>query len=115
MPFTAPNRYSPREDWAPRLKMIGPAVGSWQFDLVVYWQWRDTQNRELKECWESLKMTPDNAKKALMTINPRPTNDAGLIPPEIFSRLLARSQAASIDPDDDVSPVVIEPPVPVVM
>ena len=37
------------------------------------------------------------------------------IPLEIFSRLLARSQAASIDPNDDVSPVVIEPPVPVVM
>jgi hypothetical protein len=115
MPFTAPNRYAPREDWDHRLKMIGPAVGSWQFDLVVYWQWRDTQKRELQECWTSLGMTPDNAQKALMTADPRPTNDSGLIPPEIFSRLLARSQATSIDPKDDVSPVIIEEAIPVKM
>lgn len=106
--FTAPNRYAPRSDWEHKLRMMGPAPGTWQFDLVVYWQWRDTADRELQECWTSLRMTPQNAKKALLTAKPKPNNDSGLIPPEIFSRVLARSQAAGIDPNDNVANVVIE-------
>lgn len=112
--FTAPNQYSPRSDWEHRLRQMGPAPGSWQFDLVVYWQWRDTQDRDLQECWTSLRMTPQNAKKALLTMRPKPNNDSGLIPPEIFSRVLARSRATTINPNDDVTGVIIgEPIIPV--
>jgi hypothetical protein len=59
-------------------------------------------------------MTPQNAKKALLTMSPKLNNDSGLIPPEIFSRVLARSRATTIDPNDDATGVVIgEPIIPV--
>ena len=47
---------------------------------------------------------------SLLTDQPTPTNDSGLIPPEIFSRVLARSRATSIDPNDNVEDVVLEDP-----
>jgi hypothetical protein len=56
-------------------------------------------------------MTPTNAQHALTTSAPRFENDSGMIPPEIFSRVLARSRASGINPNDDVAGVVLEPPV----
>ena len=35
--------------------------------------------------------------------------DIGLIPPELFSHVLARSRATAIDPNDDVAHVIIDP------
>jgi hypothetical protein len=47
---------------------------------------------------------------SLLTDQPTPTNDSGMIPPEIFSRVLARSRATSIDPNANVEDVVLEDP-----
>ena len=68
MPFTDARIVTRRaKTGAPRSKMIGPAVGSWQFDMVVYWQWRDhPESGAGASAWTSLRMTPDNAKKALI-------------------------------------------------
>jgi hypothetical protein len=35
--------------------------------------------------------------------------DKGMIPPELFNHVLARSQATRIDPNDDVADVIIHP------
>jgi hypothetical protein len=110
MPFTAPNRYSPRTDWKEKLIYSSPQAGSWQSDLVIYWQWRRA-GEPLAAAWSDLRMTRTNAQHALTTSTPRYENDSGLIPPEIFSRVLARSRAQDINPNDDVADVVIEDPV----
>ena len=110
MPFTAPKNYSPRTDWEAKLLYSSPPAGSWQSDLVIYWQWRRA-GEDLLPAWTDLRMTPTNAQHALMTSAPRFENDSGMIPPEIFSRVLARSRASGINPNDDVADVVLEPPV----
>ena len=61
MPFTAPNRYSPRTDWKEKLIYSSPPAGSWQSDLVIYWQWRRV-GEELLPGWTDLRMTPINAQ-----------------------------------------------------
>jgi hypothetical protein len=113
MPFTEPNRYSPRSDWAQRLTDYGPTpppANSWQFDMVLYWQWRNSGHRSLMDAWTDLRMRIDHAKQALMKVAPTPNNDSGMIPPEIFSHLLARSRSTVINPGDDTF-VILEPPV----
>lgn len=107
--FTAPNRYEPRAGW--RLTLVGwvqepPGAGaSWQHQIGDYWRWRTVDGMSLSEAWEELSMTPERARAALDPASP----DSGLVPPELFSRALARSRAAGIDPDDDVDAVVIAP------
>lgn len=49
-------------------------------------------------------MQPVNARSSL---DPHST-DIGLIPPELFSHVLARSRADTINPNDDVNPVVVD-------
>jgi hypothetical protein len=113
MPFTEPNRYWPRPDWKERLRStrgIGLRLDSWQAQLVLYWAWRASGRCPLRKAWTDLAMTPEHARMSLLTDQPTPINDSGLIPPEIFSRVLARSRATSIDPNDNVEDVVLEDP-----
>jgi hypothetical protein len=114
MPFIPPNRYWPRPDWKQVLKMLGggfgnwPApVGSWQLDLVAYQQKRDG-GMPLLKAWSQAGMSIDNAKKSLMQALPAANNLSGLIPPEIFSRVLARTRASDVDPDDDAADAIVE-------
>jgi hypothetical protein len=113
MPFTEPNRYWPRPDWKEKLRSTGGIrlrFDSWQAQLFLYWAWRATGRRPLLKAWTDLAMTPEHARMSLLTDQPTPTNDSGMIPPEIFSRVLARSRATSIDPNDNVEDVVLEDP-----
>jgi hypothetical protein len=113
MPFTEPNRYWPRPDWKERLRStrgIGLRLDSWQAQLVLYWVWRASGRCPLRKAWTDLAMTPEHARMSLLTDQPTPTNDSGLIPPEIFSRVLARSRATSVNPNDNVEHVILEDP-----
>lgn len=113
MPYTEPNRYSPRSDWDQRLRNYGPTpppTVSWQFFMVLYWEWRTQGHRSLMDAWTDLRMPIDLAKKSLMKTAPAPHNDSGMIPPEIFSHVLARARAKVINPNDDTY-VILEPPV----
>lgn len=107
MPYSPP-RYAPRADWKEKLPTMGPPVNSWQLDILKYWEWRTTgdlstnfRKLSLNDAWIKLGMDQENARKALATQAPRPTNDAGLVPPEIASRVFARSLAKSAAPDAD--------------
>lgn len=106
--FTAPNQYEPHAGWRQTLfewVVLPPHDrGSWQYEISVYWRWRTVDGLSLSEAWGELGMEPAAARAALA-----PSADSGLVPPELFSRVLARSRATTIDPDDDVSPVVITP------
>ena len=106
--FVEPNRYQPRAKWRDKLDswvQHPPGnVGSWQVDIMLYWRWTTLQGLSVQEAWEQLKMQPNNARTAL---HPNAT-DRGLVPPELFSRVLARSRAEDVDPFDIVDPVVLE-------
>lgn len=106
--FSEPNQYEPRAGWRQTLQEWAQSPpgdeASWQHQIAVYWRWRTVDGLWLKEAWEELGMEPAAAKAALAN-----SPDSGLIPPELFSRVLARSRANDVDPDDDVSNVVITP------
>jgi hypothetical protein len=110
MPYIAPNRYWARPDWEQLLVNMSVAPNQPEFDLVVYWQWRKHGHEEVQEAWERLRMRPDVAKRLLKTDAPLPTNTSGLIPPELFSRVLARSRATAIDPNDIADDAIVENP-----
>jgi hypothetical protein len=107
--YTPPNEYRPRAKWRNKLdtwvQFPPPNVGSWQVDISLYWRWRTLQGMSLMDAWTQLRMHPNNAATSL---HPNGV-DRGLVPPELFSRVLARSQAATIDPNDDVAGVIIHP------
>ena len=107
--YTPPNIYRPRARWQAKLdqwvQFPTGAAGSWQADMSLYWRWRTLQGMSLMDAWTQLKMQPNNAATSL---NPH-SADTGLIPPELFSHVLARSQASSINPTDDVAGVIIHP------
>ena len=105
--FTEPNRYEPRSRWRETLAqwVQSPPADeeSWQHQISVYWRWRTLDGLSLREAWEELGMEPATARAAL---DPQST-DSGRIPWELFSRLLARSRASNINPDDNVADVDI--------
>ena len=106
--FTEPNRYEPRAGWRQTLAQWvqlapGATSRSWQHQISVYWRWRTLDGLSLREAWEELGMEPATARAALDPQSP----DSGRIPPELFSRVLARSRANNIDPDDNVADVNI--------
>jgi hypothetical protein len=107
--YTPPNVYRPRAKWRNKLdgwlQFPPPNAGSWQMDITFYWRWTTLQGMSLMDAWTRLRMAPNNAATSLN----RNSTDIGLIPPELFSRVLARSQAPDIDPNDDVPDVVIHP------
>src|SRR5262249_49985381 len=76
---------------------------SWQHLVSIYWRWRTLDGLSLREAWEELGMKPATATAALDTQSP----DSGRIPAELFSRVLARSRATGIDPENDIHDVVI--------
>jgi hypothetical protein len=112
-----PPRYMPRSDWRRRLESLDPAGGSWQADLLRYWELRLRDTKE-EDAWAAVGMSIDNAKLALSTEEPTPTNDSGLIPsvPEgqqketVARRVFARSMAKAIDPDDIYNDLVLDEP-----
>jgi hypothetical protein len=105
--FTEPNQYEPRLRWRETLEdwMKDPPAdaASWQHRISRYWSWRILQSLSVREAWRELRMEPATAKLALDPASP----DVGRIPPELFSRVLARSQATTIKPTDNVDPVII--------
>ena len=105
----SPPRYAPRSDWYQVLGN-GPPVDTWRSDLFNYWQWVSTQNYTLERAWIRARMTSEKAKKALISRPPTPTNEAGLIPPDLASRVYARSVARTMDPYDDFPDLVLDPP-----
>jgi hypothetical protein len=114
-----PPHYAPRNDWKQKLPTGGPAPNSWQFDMLMYQEWVATGDLSTgfkkltrDEAWTKLDMSKDNALKALAALPPRPTNDAGLVPPDIASRVFARSLAKVVDPGMDAA-MVPEDPLPV--
>jgi hypothetical protein len=109
--FKAP-RYRPRSDWQQTLETMQPEQGSWQADLVNYWKLRKAGEQE-KDAWEAVKMTPENARLAL--IEDETSDDAGLIPclpggtETVAKRVLARSCATNADHDDIYAGLILEP------
>jgi hypothetical protein len=105
--FTEPNQYEPRAKWRETLDdwMKNPPTDeqSWQYKISRYWSWRILQSLSVREAWRELRMEPATAKSALDPASP----DSGRIPPELFSRVLARSRATTIKPTDNVDPVII--------
>src|SRR5436853_190455 len=106
--FTEPNRYQPRAHWRDKLdswaQFPPPNVGGWQNDITLYWRWTTLEGESPTEAWTRLRMQPVNARTSL---DPHST-DVGLIPPELFSHVLARSRATGIEPDDNVADVIID-------
>ena len=72
-------RYMPRLDWQAKLKSLDPEEGSWQADLVRYWELRQSGKKE-EDAWADVGMSIENAKLALRKEEPAPGNDLGLIP-----------------------------------
>jgi hypothetical protein len=72
--------------------------------VALYWRWRTFEGMSLGDAWKSLGMEPAVAKAALDA-----SEDSGLVPPELFSRLLARSRANYIDHNHNISVVEIAP------
>jgi hypothetical protein len=107
--FTEPNRYEPRAGWRQTLAQWVQSppgtAASWQHQISVYWHWRTLEGLSLGEAWEELGMEPATARAALDPASP----DSGRIPSELFSRVLARSRASGIDPDDSGPAVDITP------
>ena len=112
MPFTEPNRYSAREGWKQALiTMVGGTglpTNSFVFLLHLYVDKRRTKS--VSKAWSEIGMSRAKATASLLKAAPTPTNFSGLIPPELFSRVLALAQGS---PNEEV-PVVLEPDVPVV-
>jgi hypothetical protein len=104
--YTPPNRYWATANWKLELRELKTTPGTWEFDLQRYEE-RRQKGRTLMEAWTEVRMSVVNAKHALVIYCPNEWNHSSLIPPEIFSRVLARSMATHIDPNDDV-PVVLE-------
>ena len=106
--FTEPNQYEPRAGWRRTLAEWAQSPpgneASWQHQIGMYWRWRTVNGLWLREAWEELGMKPATARATLVD-----SMDSGLIPPEVFSRLLARSQATSVNPESNVANVVIAP------
>ena len=104
--FTEPNRYEPRGGWRATLAEWGRSPpgpeGNWRNDIALYWRWRTLEGRPLGDAWKALGMEPTDAQAALAA-----SPDSGLVPTELFSRMLARSRADEIDHNDDVADVVI--------
>lgn len=110
--FIEPNRYQPRAGWKTKLDLWvqfpPPNVGSWQNDIGIYWRRTTKEGMSLEEAWADVNMSSNNAKTSL---NPSST-DTGMIPPELFSRVLARSRGEPspvadviLDPDPTPPPV----------
>lgn len=106
--FTEPNIYEPRSGWrftlAEWVRSPPEPAGGWQHDLATYWHRRTLDGRSLGDAWKGLGMEPEEAKQALAA-----SPDSGLVPPELFSRVLARSRADEINHNDNVDPVVLPP------
>jgi len=82
-----------------------PNAGSWQNDIGIYWRRTTKEGRSLEEAWAELNMSSNNAETSL---HPNST-DTGMIPPELFSRVLARSRGepnpvANVILDQDPTP-----------
>jgi hypothetical protein len=104
--YTPPNRYWAIANCELELLQLHTNPGSWERDLQKYVELRK-QGRPLMQAWTDVEMSVVSAKHALVIYCPNEWNHSSLIPPEIFSRVLARSMATHIDPNDDV-PVVLE-------
>jgi hypothetical protein len=110
-----PPRYQARQDWRTRLDSLKPAPGSWQEDILRYWNLR-LGGRKEEDAWADVAMSIENAKLALSTDDPSPTNDAGLIPciPDgqdkdtVARRVFARSVAKAIDPGDIYNGLILD-------
>lgn len=108
--FTPP-RYRPRPDWQVRLEHMNAEEGTWQHDLARYWKLR-LAGRSERAAWSDVAMTPANARMAL---EEQDADDAGLIPSlpgdqeTVARRVLARSVATNIDPNDLFEGLVLEP------
>src|SRR5476649_498373 len=101
--YTPPNRYWAIANW--RLELLGLHVSAgWEFDLQKYQALRD-KGCPLIDAWTQVNMSITNAQHALVLYCPNEWNHSSLIPPEIFSHLLARSMGKSIH---DEVPVVLE-------
>jgi len=97
--FNAPeSRYEPRPGWRLTLAQWAEkhpgAPTIWQHQIGIYWRWRTLDGLSLRKAWEDLRMDPAVARTAL-----EPSPDSGLVPPEVISRLVGRSQATSINPE----------------
>ena len=107
--FTEPNQYEPRNGWRQTLAQWVQeppgAEDSWQHQIGLYWRRRTLDGVSLREAWKELDMEPATAASALDPASP----DSGLIPSELFGRVLARSRANHIDPNDNVADVIITP------
>lgn len=105
--FTEPKMYEPRLGWrltlAQWVEQPPGAPNSWQHQISIYWRWRTLDGLALREAWKELGMEPATAKAAL---DPNAA-DSGLIPPEVLSRVLARSRAKDVNPKDEVDDVEI--------
>jgi hypothetical protein len=112
-------RYAPRVDWKEKLQSLQATPGSWQYDLAAYWRLRTTKGLSEAKAWEDVRMSPANARQALIQKPPTPTNDSGLIPSDpnapyketVARRLFARAMAKDINPKDMFAGLVLDPPV----
>ena len=104
--FHAPNHYRPSPTWKAKLDgwLDNPPPGAWQRDIHLYWRKVVRENQTPQEAWADLRMAINNARTAL----DRNSLDRGAIPPELFSRVLARSRAVGINADDDATDVIID-------
>jgi hypothetical protein len=110
-----PPRYMPRPDWRATLESLDPDSGSWQADLLRYWELRLRGEIE-EDAWADVGMSIENAKLALITDEPTPTNYSGLIPsiPEgphketVARRVFARSLAKIVDSRDIYNELVLD-------
>jgi hypothetical protein len=106
--FTPPNHYKPRPNWKDTLEnwRFPPPAGGWQTGMMQYvdWVYGRGQRKTPMKAWTKLRMRPEDAQTA---VNPHGAKERGLIPPEIFSHVLARSRATEIKPEDDVPGIII--------
>jgi hypothetical protein len=104
--YTPPNHYKPRPNWQDRLEnwRFPPPAGSWQTQMMLYVDWVYRQRKKPMDAWKRLRMRPEDAQTA---VDPYGATERGLIPPEIFSHVLARSRATEIKSDDDVPGIII--------
>lgn len=104
--FTAPDQYEPHPEWRRSLAdwvLIGPEGDeTWKRQITDYWRGRTMEDVPLKNAWAGLGMSSADALKALVPDSPL---DAGLIPPELFTRVLARSRGepdpSAVDPQPE--------------
>jgi hypothetical protein len=97
--------YQPRSRW--KIKLINPPgnqVG-WLFELHLYRRMRTEGKMSLEEAWGELKMSVNNAGIAIHKDNV----DRGAIPPELIGRVVARAQASTINPSNNVEGIFLYP------